>query len=584
MIAFPLHAVALLLATGISLTCAVLAWRRRSAPGARQIGLLMLAVAWWELFSALGALAIDVPGKLLWAKVQYLGIASSPVLWALFAYRYLFPDRPFRSRWWWALWIPPALTVAVAATNDLHGLLWSRVELIYDGLGTRGQFFYGPWFWLYVAYSYTLLAIGTGLLIRALTRFAPQYWRRSAVVLAGVALPWLGNAAYLAKLVPVPGQDITPFAFTGTGLAFLWSFFHQQILDLVPVARERLIEQLSDGVIVADTQGRLLDANPAARAMLGLGPGGWVGAPVEDLLPSWMDRVPMSGGTLRAPLELGTGPRARTYDVRVTPLHDSTSAHTGFLGTLRDVTEQVRQNRRREALLRAARRLASESDSNQMLSHLLREAVELVGGESGVAARWDPDQMVLRVVGSIDVPGPPLALPLDSGLLSQAAVRKAPVAMHGGSAWLGAGSAVAEAALAVPLLHEGVLLGVVGVAAAQGGAQFTQDDADSLEVLASVATGALIGVERAKLAGVLLAARTAEHEVNNRLAVTVGYAELLTRDHSLSEKSRTMAQMTLQGARSAAEVIEQLRQVTRLEEHDWGDEGQNTIDLARSAQ
>ena len=71
--------------------------------------------------------------------------------------------------------------------------------------------------------------------------------------------------------------------------------------------------------------------------------------------------------------------------------------------------------------------------------------------------------------------------------------------------------------------------------------------------------------EAARLEGVLLAARTMQHEINNQLGVTVGYAELLAQDASLSSEQREMAQTALQGAERASALLNQLRKVTRVD-------------------
>lgn len=39
-------------------------------------------------------------------------------------------------------------------------------------------------------------------------------------------------------------------------------------MELIPVARSRLIEIMSDGVLVIDAQGRIIDINPAMKNFL----------------------------------------------------------------------------------------------------------------------------------------------------------------------------------------------------------------------------------------------------------------------------------------------------------------------------
>ena len=78
----------------------------------------------------------------------------------------------------------------------------------------------------------------------------------------------------------IPGLDLTPLAFTVSGLLFTRALYQDQLFDLIPVARDVVIENLSDAVIVLDSSRRILDMNAAARRMAG-NPGTWVGQPVE---------------------------------------------------------------------------------------------------------------------------------------------------------------------------------------------------------------------------------------------------------------------------------------------------------------
>jgi integral membrane sensor domain MASE1 len=89
-------------------------------------------------------------------------------------------------------------------------------------------------------------------------------------------------------------------------------------------------------------------------------------------------------------------------------------------------------------------------------------------------------------------------------------------------------------------------------------------------------------VARARLEGVLLAARTIEHELCNQLALTVGFAELLRADPTLPPGLRDAVDGALEGALAAATTVQQLQQLEWLAETDWGPDIPSTIDLERS--
>ena len=63
-----------------------------------------------------------------------------------------------------------------------------------------------------------------------------------AAVLIGLLAPWAGNAIYLFGLNPFSHLDLTSFAFIIMGIAVFWGLFRFQFLDVVPVARDTVID------------------------------------------------------------------------------------------------------------------------------------------------------------------------------------------------------------------------------------------------------------------------------------------------------------------------------------------------------
>jgi len=165
-------------------------------------------------------------------------------------------------------------------------------------------------------------------------------------------------------------------------------------------------------------------------------------------------------------------------------------------------------HRRREALLREARRFAAETDPTRLLDSLLSDAIVMVDGTGGLVTRWDEDERRLISVGS-GIADPPPRLRLGEGASGRAARQRAPVLLHRGQGAPPLPDPRIESAIAVPLLHGGRLVGTLAVGTDKPDRMFSPQDAELLEMLGSTAAAALVALESARLDGVLLAARTA---------------------------------------------------------------------------
>src|SRR5207237_2929645 len=135
---------------------------------------------------------------------------------------------------------------------------------------------------------------------------------------------------------------------------------------------------------------------------------------------------------------------------------------------------------------------------------------------------------------------------------------------------------------AVPLIHEGRLVGSLSVGSNNAAKVFSQDDTELLEMMAATAAAALVALEHARLDGVLLAARTAQHELNNQLAVARGYAEMLVGAPDLPPHLHEIAEEVMNAADDAAGIVRQLRSIAQIREQRWSDPSDSTINLSRS--
>ena len=247
--------------------------------------------------------------------------------------------------------VVPSLTVLAAATNEMHGLIWQRME---GQASTVVQF--GPWFYVHMVYSYVAGTVGS-LIMAARLAASPLYRRPLRVLGVGVGLVLTANLLYLSSRGAIP-VDPTPVAFalalTGVG----WAMVRHHFFTFLPLAPGVTFEGLRDGLIVLNAEGQVVDSNPAARALLG-STHTLLGATLTRLLPV-LNKAPLC---LQESREVRLPDGAR-LDMHVTPVTGNDGVSEGRVVVLRDVTAE---RRAQEALIEAQGDLRR---ANQVLERL----------------------------------------------------------------------------------------------------------------------------------------------------------------------------------------------------------------------
>ena len=327
-----------------SLVVAIYAYRHRSVPGGLYLAVLALLETIWTAGYVAQRLSSSLDGMIFWNSVQFIGAVGAPLAYLAFCTEFT-GHRPRRARLTWALAaVVPLLILAVIWTDPWTGLFRVSPHVAAGYPFTQLVFGDGIALWSYPIYAYPTILLGTYFLVTNFFTAPRIYHYQVATVLLGIMIPWLTTLVTMLQLVPYQLHDITPLSFAVSNIILAWALFRYRLFDIVPVARDTLVENLRDGVIVLDNQLRVIDFNPAVQNAFILSKSTMIGKSLTEVIPELGSiltaRRALALDSLEIELETDRALHPRLYEARFTSLLDNRSVQIGQILLLRDITEQ----------------------------------------------------------------------------------------------------------------------------------------------------------------------------------------------------------------------------------------------------
>lgn len=326
----------LFISTISSIYVSVIAWRHRQSSSATHLGLLTVASTIWSFAAAFEVSGTTLQLKMFWTNVTYIGISSAPLLYFLLALSYS-PDKKYLTlKNILLLAVFPLMTFIVVLSNPMHN--WYYTEVNINAINNIAIYGHGFWFWLHTAYSYVLLLSGLLLFSKSLFHFPPYYKSQIVILIGGALFPFIGNIMYVFNLNPIPGMEWTPIAFTISGFLFMVGIIKYRLVDIIPVARRKLVQTMKEGLLVLDSDNRIVDLNPAMESIFELRAKEILGKPAKDVFQNWPDFLRGIHGEV---IKDTFGFDNLHYELLITELLNVKNDPNGRMILLRDITDYI---------------------------------------------------------------------------------------------------------------------------------------------------------------------------------------------------------------------------------------------------
>lgn len=243
---------------------AIYVWQQRSVTGAKSFFGCILSIFIWCFFAVLEYLSTEATLRIVFGKLQYLGIPFFAVFWFVFTLQYTYNDARLTSQRAGGLMAVPILSMIFAFTDPWHGLIWASVELGHTP-APQLMIEHGWWFsYVMMPYNYLLLLGGVGVLLNTYFASSQLYRQQILVLLSAAIIPFFSSLLYLLAGIHFYGLDLTPISFAFSSLIMVVGLFRGNLFEVSPISYRTVFLNTEDAVIFLDTKNHIVDLNPSA--------------------------------------------------------------------------------------------------------------------------------------------------------------------------------------------------------------------------------------------------------------------------------------------------------------------------------
>lgn len=308
----------------------------------RWFGILMLALSVWVLSYGAELASTSLEQMLFLIKIEYIGISMIPVIWMIFIIKFTGKEKWLANKLLYLLFTPPLATIILVWTNKWHHFHYTDTKVDHSGPFPLLDITPGPWYFIFTIYFYTMLAWGIYLMLIRFRKADPIYKKQYKTILLSALVPWVINLLYLMDVRPLGHIDLTPYAFIVTGFIISIGLLHFKLFDIIPIAREKVIEVMREGVLVIDAFKRIIYMNAEMEQISARQSAIIIGEKIHVLFPNYYTLQELIAQHVNGEVEITipNEPENRYYEVNISPFFEKSVIYTGAILLFRDITDR----------------------------------------------------------------------------------------------------------------------------------------------------------------------------------------------------------------------------------------------------
>ncbi|MCH6235447.1 histidine kinase N-terminal 7TM domain-containing protein [Cognataquiflexum rubidum] len=312
----------------------------RLGDSVRWFAFTMLFVSIWALGYGFELSVKSLEAMLFWIKIEYIGISMAPGTWLWFSIKYSGLEKYATPKIFFLIFLVPAITFLMVLTNEFHHLHYQEVTVDESGPFPLLAIKIGPWYYIHLSFFYISLFVGILILLykfkNADTVFKKQ---NNLLVLAGL-FPWAFNLIYLFGFRPFGHIDLTPYAFLIMYIFVGIALIRFDLFSIKPIARDKVFEVITKGILVFDPHFRIIDFNPHIGKILEQPLSFLIGKKLEEIVgeKTELESFLKQGEKVEIESSLNLVSGKKDLSIEYVPIKDKKGVSLGMMVIFEDIT------------------------------------------------------------------------------------------------------------------------------------------------------------------------------------------------------------------------------------------------------
>lgn len=317
--------------------------RRKQTLAAGILFVLMLLAVLWSIFYIMELSAISEQAQYFANDLSYIPIVTVPAVLLIFILLTTGKIDLLNRRRIIILFIIPAITLLLVWTSKHHHLFYKSISFVPETARNVMTIERGLFYWIFIAYAYFCLLACTIIAFNRILKTTGVYKNQAVIMSLGTIIPWIGSVSDIL-FGTIKHIHFMQVSFVLAGIVFMVGINKFKIISISPIARDKIVDRMTDFMLVINEQNLVIDINHAFLTFLGKNQDDILGCNPESFFPSWESLTASIEEDTSGTIEVKTSASGAIsfLDVSRIPLYTGRrNEQIGTLFMMNDISDQV---------------------------------------------------------------------------------------------------------------------------------------------------------------------------------------------------------------------------------------------------